>query len=113
MTFGVSDVLELISLLEAGSAAPWAAGKGSAPGDAWAGGAVVRPSRVRAMLASRACRSSIMIGRPLTRGAMRRVLANLSRLHSPWNCPHGRPTMRHLCVLPAASASTGGGGGGA
>ena len=24
------------------------------------------------------------------------ILANLSRLQQPWNCPHGRPTMRHL-----------------
>jgi DNA mismatch repair protein PMS2 len=52
------------------------------------------------MLASRACRSSIMIGKALTRGTMESVLAHLSALKSPWNCPHGRPTMRHLAVLP-------------
>lgn len=60
----------------------------------------LRPARVRAMLASRACRSSIMVGRPLDRGAMARVVAGLSALDQPWNCPHGRPTMRHVCVLP-------------
>ena len=27
------------------------------------------------------------------------VLTNLSGLKSPWNCPHGRPTMRHLADL--------------
>jgi DNA mismatch repair ATPase MutL len=27
---------------------------------------------------------------------MARVLANLTTLKAPWNCPHGRPTMRHL-----------------
>lgn len=27
---------------------------------------------------------------------MARVLGNLTLLKAPWNCPHGRPTMRHL-----------------
>ncbi len=61
------------------------------------------PHRVRAMLASRACRSSIMIGRALDRPIMTRILRNLAGLREPWNCPHGRPTMRHLAVLPAAA----------
>ena len=52
------------------------------------------------MLASRACRSSIMIGRALDLRTMRLILEHLSQLHSPWNCPHGRPTMRHLALLP-------------
>jgi len=42
------------------------------------------------MLAMRACRSSIMIGKPLDRARMQRVLQHLSELDSPWNCPHGR-----------------------
>lgn len=62
-------------------------------------GEVTRPSRVRAMLAMRACRSSIMIGRALDRRRMRGVLDNLATLRAPWNCPHGRPTMRHLADL--------------
>ncbi|KAG1326253.1 DNA mismatch repair protein PMS1 [Cocos nucifera] len=57
------------------------------------------PSRVRAMLASRACRTSVMIGDPLTRKQMQQILHNLADLKSPWNCPHGRPTMRHLADL--------------
>jgi DNA mismatch repair protein PMS2 len=51
---------------------------------------VLRPSRVRAMFASRACRKSVMIGTPLTKGQMVRVVRNLERLASPWFCPHGR-----------------------
>ena len=86
--FGAADVLELIGLLETDPSMP-------RPGSR-----VPRPSRVRSVLASRACRSSIMIGKHLTLGTMRRVVSNLSNLQSPWNCPHGRPTMRHLCVLP-------------
>lgn len=27
------------------------------------------------------------------------ILYNLAGLKSPWNCPHGRPTMRHLADL--------------
>jgi hypothetical protein len=60
----------------------------------------IKKSRVRAMLASRACRSSIMIGRALDGPSMRRITARLANLDAPWNCPHGRPTMRHLAVLP-------------
>ncbi|KAK1278172.1 DNA mismatch repair protein PMS1 [Acorus gramineus] len=57
------------------------------------------PSRVRLMLASRACRSSVMIGDALGRKEMQKILENLASLRSPWNCPHGRPTMRHLIDL--------------
>ena len=59
----------------------------------------VRPSKAMAMFASRACRSAIMIGRPLTRSRMQTVLRGLADLDQPWNCPHGRPTLRHLVDL--------------
>ncbi|PXF45487.1 Mismatch repair endonuclease PMS2 [Gracilariopsis chorda] len=61
---------------------------------------VLRPPRVRAMLASRACRKSIMIGTALSHSQMGKVVCNLATIKHPWTCPHGRPTMRHLCVLP-------------
>jgi DNA mismatch repair protein PMS2 len=70
-TFGVADVQELLALLEGGAAA--------APSQAPAGpfgsleDGVVRPSRVRAMLAMRACRCSIMIGRALDTQQARRL----------------------------------------
>jgi DNA mismatch repair protein PMS2 len=51
------------------------------------------------MLAMRACRSSIMIGKALDHRRMKKVLGNLATLKAPWNCPHGRPTMRHLADL--------------
>jgi DNA mismatch repair protein PMS2 len=60
------------------------------------------------MLASRACRSSIMIGRALDAAMMRRILGRLAGLDAPWNCPHGRPTMRHLAVLPGGAPALGG-----
>ncbi|KAJ2370656.1 ATP-binding mismatch repair protein [Coemansia sp. RSA 2610] len=59
-----------------------------------------RCERARKMFASRACRKSIMIGDPLSAGQMRAVVHHLSELDHPWNCPHGRPTMRHLHRLP-------------
>ena len=61
--------------------------------------AVVRPSKVRKMFAMRACRSSIMVGRTLTKRQMEKVVVHLGALDKPWNCPHGRPTMRHLTGL--------------
>ncbi|EEC00172.1 DNA mismatch repair protein, putative [Ixodes scapularis] len=61
---------------------------------------VCRPSKVRQMFASRACRKSVMVGMPLTISeSFFQVVSHLGELHHPWNCPHGRPTMRHLVNL--------------
>ncbi|KAL4780361.1 hypothetical protein BJX76DRAFT_48168 [Aspergillus varians] len=60
---------------------------------------IPRPSKVRKMFAMRACRASIMIGKTLTQKQMERVVRNMGTIDKPWNCPHGRPTMRHLFSL--------------
>jgi DNA mismatch repair protein PMS2 len=60
---------------------------------------IPRPSKVRKLLASRACRSSIMIGKTLKKGQMERVVRHMGEMEKPWSCPHGRPTMRHLYGL--------------
>jgi DNA mismatch repair protein PMS2 len=60
---------------------------------------IPRPTKVRKMFAMRACRSSIMIGKTLTTKQMQRVVHNMGTIDKPWNCPHGRPTMRHLMSL--------------
>ncbi|VFQ73907.1 unnamed protein product [Cuscuta campestris] len=92
ITFGVADAKELISIL---------ADDGSNAQRSYRTDACdsVCPPRVRAMLASRACRTSVMVGDPLDRNEMHKILEHLARLKSPWNCPHGRPTMRHLIDL--------------
>ncbi|XP_017061908.1 mismatch repair endonuclease PMS2 [Drosophila ficusphila] len=78
--FGKEDIDELIFMLQ------------DAPE-----GTICRPSRVRAMFASRACRKSVMIGTALNRNTtMRRLITQMGEIDQPWNCPHGRPTMRHL-----------------
>lgn len=59
----------------------------------------VRCSKVRSMFAMRACRKSIMVGKHLSMKQMGKVVSNLGDLDKPWNCPHGRPTMRHLTEL--------------
>ncbi|XP_066292993.1 mismatch repair endonuclease PMS2-like [Branchiostoma lanceolatum] len=80
-TFGKEDIEELIFML---SDAP---------------GVMCRPSRVRQMFASRSCRKSVMIGTALNHGEMRQLLSHMGEIEQPWNCPHGRPTMRHLFNL--------------
>ncbi|KAF8455033.1 hypothetical protein BDZ91DRAFT_852844 [Kalaharituber pfeilii] len=60
---------------------------------------LVRPSKVRKIFAMRACRSSVMVGKALTIEQMRKIVGHMGELDKPWNCPHGRPTMRHLCDL--------------
>lgn len=60
---------------------------------------IPRPSKVRKLFAMRACRSSIMIGKTLTIAQMETLVRNMGTIERPWNCPHGRPTMRHLRSL--------------
>ncbi|XP_052266480.1 mismatch repair endonuclease PMS2-like [Dreissena polymorpha] len=62
-------------------------------------GVSCRPSRVRDMFASRACRKSVMIGTYLNKTEMKKLVSHMGDLDQPWNCPHGRPTMRHLMNL--------------
>eukprot|EP00798_Chlamydomonas_sp_ICE-L_P008060 gene8060-1296_t len=85
-TFGADDCMEMVAMLKAGER----------PED-------IRPTKVRAMFASRACRTSIMIGKALEVSQMYRVLEHLSGLVAPWNCPHGRPTMRHVASAACSS----------
>ncbi|KAG5231753.1 DNA mismatch repair family protein [Salix suchowensis] len=91
ITFGVEDVKDLISTLadSQGECSIVSRYKMDTADS-------ICPSRVRAMFASRACRSSVMIGDALGRNEMQKILEHLVDLKSPWNCPHGRPTMRHL-----------------
>ncbi|XP_078146754.1 mismatch repair endonuclease PMS2 [Centroberyx gerrardi] len=84
-TFGPADIEELIFML---SDSP---------------GVMCRPSRVRQMFASRACRKSVMIGTALSAGEMRKLVVHMGEIEQPWNCPHGRPTMRHLANLDIIS----------
>ena len=51
------------------------------------------------MFAMRACRKSVMIGKSLTVPQMTQLLRNMGTIDQPWNCPHGRPTMRHLIKI--------------
>ena len=68
-------------------------------------GGTPRPSKVRSMFASRACRLAVMIGDVLNKRDMYKLVRQLSNLEQPWNCPHGRPTMRHLINLTALRAN--------
>ena len=60
---------------------------------------IARLPKAIAMFASRACRGSIMIGKALSVAEMDRVVKHLAEIDHPWNCPHGRPTMRHAADL--------------
>ncbi|MCJ1321534.1 hypothetical protein MMC15_006879 [Xylographa vitiligo] len=104
VTFSTRDLEELLVLL---ADAPPPSTSSSSSSDAPvlpAGGfathaTVPRPSKVRRMFAMRACRSSVMVGTTLTRERMARLVGRMGELEKPWNCPHGRPTMRHLLGL--------------
>eukprot|EP01084_Bolivina_argentea_P124907 221362_1 len=87
--FGVSDIHELTSIV---SLDPTRASEARLP-------------KVRSMFAMRACRTSIMIGKHLGQSEMQSVVSKLAKLDHPWNCPHGRPTLRHLADIARVSAS--------
>ncbi|XP_015040235.2 mismatch repair endonuclease PMS2 isoform X1 [Drosophila pseudoobscura] len=66
--FGKEDIDELIFMLQ------------DAPE-----GTICRPSRVRSMFASRACRKSVMIGTALNRTTtMRRLITQMGEIEQPW-----------------------------
>lgn len=88
VVFGEQDVRELVDLIRQRQS-----------GGGASGGGMLRPSRVRSMFASRACRMSVMIGTPLSRDEMTKIVRDLATLNAPWNCPHGRPTFQHLMNL--------------
>lgn len=48
------------------------------------------------LFASRACRTSVMVGTTLSQSDMNKIVTNLSTIDQPWNCPHGRPTLQYL-----------------
>jgi DNA mismatch repair protein PMS2 len=82
VTFTPSDLEELLAILSD-----------------HVGQEVPRPSKVRRLLASRACRGSVMVGKTLTLEQMEKVVRHMGSMEKPWSCPHGRPTMRHLFGL--------------
>lgn len=86
ITFDVTDVEELIALL---GETPFSSSSENVP----------RPTKVRRMFAMRACRTSVMIGKTLTLKQMGALVRKMGEIDKPWNCPHGRPTMRHVCGL--------------
>nr|CCC93204.1 mismatch repair protein [Trypanosoma congolense IL3000] len=69
-------------------------------------GVINRPMRcVWHSMATKACRSSIMIGTVLSEKTMRSVVSRLSELEQPWNCPHGRPTLRHIARISSLAST--------
>jgi len=109
--FGPRDVGALCALLGADGACSsngYIAGSGSGADGAGKSGNnavrrhagmgtdTIRLPKAVAMFASRACRSSIMIGESLSQGKMNEVITKLQKLEHPWTCAHGRPTVRHV-----------------
>lgn len=60
---------------------------------------VARLPKAIAMCASRACRSSIMIGTALSQREMETMVKTLPDLVDPFHCAHGRPNQHHLGSL--------------
>jgi DNA mismatch repair protein PMS2 len=57
---------------------------------------LARLPKAIAMFASRACRTSIMIGTALSQREMNTVVKKMAELDMPFTCAHGRPTMNHV-----------------
>ena len=50
-----------------------------------------------------------MIGTALDMKTMYSLVGHMAQMDQPWNCPHGRPTMRHLINLNMIRDGGGGG----
>jgi DNA mismatch repair protein PMS2 len=96
VTFTPTDLEELVALVMDNPSAP----SSSIPTSTY----IPRPSKVRKLLASRACRSSVMIGKTLKASTMENIVRHMGTMDKPWSCPHGRPTMRHLYGLDSWEA---------
>ena len=57
---------------------------------------MLRLPKAVAMFANRACRGSVMIGTALSKKEMETIVKRLASVDHPWNCPHGRPTLKHV-----------------
>lgn len=77
---GASDVDELLFMLQDSSVPIPEAADGGGSGAM----AHYRPSKVRAMFASRACRRAVMVGTALTAPQMKKLVQQLSHLDQPW-----------------------------
>lgn len=108
MVFNEKDIHDLLYKLEEAepSRTPNPQGQGLLDLDGhralWSATALPRPQKVWTLLASKACRYATMVGKALRICDMEKILRNLGTLRQPWNCPHGRPTMRHLVDTDAA-----------
>lgn len=115
--FGIEDIHELASLLEESCSDravtstfvpkvtiknTYLADKSSSSSNKSAR-PVLRLPKLLAMFASRACRSAVMIGTALKTQEMRTIVSQLVEIEQPWNCPHGRPTMRHLVSMKSVT----------
>lgn len=111
VVFDLQDFEELVFLLSQQTASSYGSLEGEDEDDGCESGhhhkqrphspqdKMVRCSKVRALFASRACRRSVMIGHVLNHTQMKRIVRHMGEIDQPWNCPHGRPTMRHLLDL--------------
>lgn len=105
--FGVNDVLELASILCGEDGDDFYEGRTSKnylslrnepvshSDKSYLQPRILLP-KIMTMFASRACRSAVMIGTALSKTEMRTIVQQMVSVEQPWNCPHGRPTMRHL-----------------
>ena len=52
------------------------------------------------MIPQNCSRSAVMIGTCLNKLQMKTIIQqHMSQMDQPWNCPHGRPTLRHMVNL--------------
>lgn len=100
VVFDMADLEELIALLAESPSRLTATGEYALNNPPKTDiNSIPRPSKVRRMFAMRACRSSVMIGKSLSNAQMEKLVRHMGEIDKPWNCPHGRPTMRHVLGL--------------
>jgi hypothetical protein len=77
--------------------------------EATGGGSTLAPPAVLRVLASKACRRSVMFGDALTPRRCQQLLDELARCEMPFQCAHGRPTLTPVLALDALPGGWDGG----
>lgn len=63
------------------------------------GGLGLLPTTIANVLKSKACRSAIMFGDPLTSDECQKMIADLQKCKIPFQCAHGRPSVAPIIHL--------------
>lgn len=65
----------------------------------------ISSAAVTSILQTKACKSALRFGDPLTRSEQRQLIRQLAKCAQPFHCAHGRPSLVHIADCPISHKS--------